>query len=108
MQGQGMGSAEERVKSEVAWMKSEFSLDANQEKRLHDVLLKYEKPGTKSVQSGQSGQGASSVRNQEEKDKEIKAIIGDQNFQIYKQKEAERKGTGTSKTPAPDKSNPNP
>ncbi len=103
-QGQGMGSVEDRVKSEVSWMKSEFNLDQNQEKKLHDVLLKYEKQaGT----TGATGQGASATKNQEEKDKEIKAIIGDQNFQIYKKREAERKqGTTTPTTPTPDRSNP--
>jgi hypothetical protein len=91
-QGMGMGTAEERVKSEVSWMKSEFNLDQNQEKKLHDVLLKYDK------HDATSGQGASSTdvaKNKEAKEKEIKAIIGDQNFEIYKQKKAEKK-SGTS------------
>jgi hypothetical protein len=79
-----MGSAEDRVNSEVTWMKSQFNLDQDQERRLHDVLLKYENQGT-------TGQGASATKNQEEKDKEIKAIIGDSNFQVYKKHEAEKK-----------------
>ena len=92
-QGMGMGTAEERVKSEVSWMKSEFNLDQNQEKKLHDALLKYDKP-----HDATSGQGVSSAdvaKNKEAKEKEIKAIIGDQNFEIYKQKKAEKK-SGTS------------
>src|SRR5512133_1966282 len=83
-QGMGMGTAEERVKSEVSWMKSEFNLDQNQEKKLHDVLLKYDNK----QHEGTAGQGASSTdvaKNKEAKEKEIKAIIGDQNFEIYKQ-----------------------
>jgi hypothetical protein len=93
-------SAEERVKSEVAWMKSEFNLSKDQEKRVHDVLLKYEKP--QAGQSGQTGQGTSSTSaNQEAKDREIKAIIGDQNFQQYKKHESEMKsGSGSTTTPS--------
>jgi hypothetical protein len=96
-------SAEERVKSEVAWMKSEFNLSKDQEKRVHDVLLKYEKPQSgQTGQAGQSGQGVSSTSaNQEAKDREIKAIIGDQNFQLYKKHESEKKsGSGSTSTPS--------
>jgi hypothetical protein len=77
--GQGMGSAEERVNSEVQWMKSEFNLDAEKEQRLHDVLLKYERQGTTTTDK----------KMEQEKEKEIKAIIGDDNYKIYKQRHDE-------------------
>jgi hypothetical protein len=80
-----MGSAEERVNSEVQWMKSEFNLDASKEKRLHDVLLKYEKQGN-------------DAKTREQKDKEVKAIIGEDNYKIYKQKESEKSGSSSSST----------
>jgi hypothetical protein len=85
-----MGSAEERVNSEVQWMKSEFNLDASKEKRLHDVLLKYEKQGN-------------DAKTREQKDKEVKAIIGDDNYKIYKQKESEKSGSSSSSTNQPKK-----
>jgi hypothetical protein len=73
-----MGSAEERVNSEVQWMKSEFNLDAEKEQRLHDVLLKYEKQGT-----------TTDKKMEQEKEREIKSIIGDENYKIYKQRQDE-------------------
>lgn len=88
-QGQGMGSAEDRVRSEVQWMKSEFNLDAEKEQRLHDVLLKYEKQSTTS---------GDVKKNKEEKEKEIKAIIGEDNFKIYKEKKSDKDKTKSGST----------
>lgn len=81
-QGMGAGSAEARVKSEVQWMKSEFNLTDSQEQRLHEVLLKYE---TQSATGGDV--------NKNEKEKEIKAIIGDDNYKIYKEKKDDKDKT---------------
>ena len=81
-QGMGAGSAEAKVKSEVQWMKSEFNLTDQQEQRLHDVLLKYE---------SQSATGADASKNKEEKEKEIKAIIGEDNFKVYKEKKKDER-----------------
>ena len=99
-QGQGMGSAEDRVKSEVQWMKSEFNLDAEKEQRLHDLFLKYER---------QSTTGGDAEKFKEEKTKELKAILGEENYKVYKEKKAEKakvkSGSGTttpsSKTTTP-------
>ena len=80
-QGQGMGSAEDRVKSEVQWMKTEFNLDAEKEQRLHDLFLKYER---------QSTTGGDANKFKEEKAKELKAILGEENYKVYSEKKAEK------------------
>jgi hypothetical protein len=80
-QGQGMGSAEDRIKSEVQWMKTEFNLDAEKEQRLHDLFLKYER---------QSTTGGDAEKLKEEKTKELKAILGEENYKVYKEKKAEK------------------
>jgi len=89
-QGMGAGSAEARVKSEVQWMKSDFNLTDSQEQRLHDVLLKYET---------QSAAGGDLSKAKEEKEKELKAIIGDDNYKIYKEKKNKEKDKTRSTTP---------
>jgi hypothetical protein len=60
-------------------MKSEFNLDAEKEQRLHDVLLKYERQGTTTTDK----------KMEQEKEREIKSIIGDDNYKIYKQRHDE-------------------
>ena len=80
-QGQGMGSAEDRVKAEVQWMKTEFNLDAEKEQRLHDLFLRYER---------QSTTGGDAEKFKEEKTKELKAILGEENYKVYKEKKAEK------------------
>lgn len=81
-QGMGAGSAEARVRSEVQWMKSEFNLTDQQEQRVHDVLLKYESQSTTT--------GADVSKLKDEKEKELKAIIGDDNYKIYKEKKKDK------------------
>lgn len=94
-QGQGMGSVEDRVRSEVMWIKNEFNLDAEKEQRLHDVLLKYEK---------QSTTGGDVAKIKEEKTKELKAILGEENYKLYKEKKADKeKVKSGSSTTTPQK-----
>lgn len=77
-QGMGASSAEAKVKSEVEWMKSEFNLTDQQEVSLHDLLLNY---ATRSAVPG-----ADVTKLKEDKEKELKALIGEDNYKVYKEK----------------------
>jgi len=87
---------EEIAKSQVAWMKEDLKLNAANEKKVYDVVLKYAK---KSAEERQKLMAAGDREGMREKmtelnaarDKELKVILGEKDYQLFKTKEAERR-----------------
>lgn len=103
-QGQGQGqrvqrSPEEIAKSQIAWMKTDLKLDQASETKVYDVLLKYAKQSSEERQKLMAAGDREAMRAKmseinSARDKELKVLLGDKNFQIFKSKEAERRQNG--------------
>lgn len=101
-QGQGQGqrqqrTPEERAKTQVEWMVKDLSLDQSTQTKVTDVLVKYFK---KSAEERQKLTAANTDRETmrtklaavtSEQDKELKAVLGDQKYELYQKKVAERR-----------------
>jgi len=100
-QGQGQRqqrTPEERAKTQVDWMAKDLSLDQATQTKISDVLVKYMKKSTEERQKlTQAGNTDAETRRTKlaavtaEQDKELKAVLGDQKFELYQKKLAERR-----------------
>ena len=100
-QGQGQRqqrTPEERAKTQVDWMAKDLSLDQATQTKISDVLVKYMKKSTEERQKlTQAGNTDAATRRTKlaavtaEQDKELKAVLGDQKFELYQKKLAERR-----------------
>jgi hypothetical protein len=99
-QGQGgqrmQRSPEETAKAQVEWMKSDLKLDDATQKKVYDVVFKYAKQSAderqKLMQAGdRDAMRAKMTEITAARDKELKVILGDKTFDLFKSKEAERR-----------------
>jgi hypothetical protein len=113
-QGQGQFqrmTPEESAKTTTDWMKTDLKLDEATGKKVYDVNLKYAKllaqEREKLMAAGdRDAMRAKMTEVNGEKDKELKVILGDKNFELYKTKEAERRQAMRNQgPPAPPKQN---
>ncbi len=88
---------EQSTQATVDWMTKDLSLDQATSKKVYDCILKYTKQTTAEMQK--LGQDASSREARTAKrteitaaqDKELKTILGDSKFELYKKRQAERR-----------------
>lgn len=103
-QGQGMGQGGQRVqrtpeeiaKTQVAWMKTDLKLDEATQTKVYDVVLKYAKQSSEERQKLTAAGDRDAMRAKmteitASRDKELKVVLGDKNFELFKTKEAERR-----------------
>jgi hypothetical protein len=100
-QGQGRGqrvqrTPEESSKNQVEWMKADLKLDQATEKKVYDVVLKFAKQSSEARQklmaaSDREGMRVKMTEITAARDKELKVVLGDKNFELFKTKEAERR-----------------
>lgn len=99
--GQGQGqrvqrTPEEIAKTQTAWIKTDLKLDEAAEKKVYDVILKYAKQSSEERQKMMPAADREAMRSKmteitAARDKELKVIFGDKNFELFKTKEAERR-----------------
>jgi hypothetical protein len=99
-QGQGQRqqtTPEQRAKTQVAWMAKDLSLDQATQTKVNDVLVKYAKKTNEERQKlTAAGTDRAEIRTKLQpitaaQDKELKAILGDQKFELYRKKLVERR-----------------
>jgi hypothetical protein len=99
-QGQGQRqqrTPEERAKTQVEWMAKDLTLDQATQTKVTDVLVKYAKKTAEERQKLTAAQtDRETMRTKlatvtEEQNKELKTILGDQKFELYTKKLAERR-----------------
>jgi hypothetical protein len=98
-QGQGQRvqrTPEETAKAQVDWMKTDLKLDQATEKKVYDTVLKYAKQSSDERQKLMAAGDRDAMRAKmteitAARDKELKVILGDKNFELFKTKEAERR-----------------
>jgi len=98
-QGQGQRvqrTPEETAKTQVAWMKTDLKLDQATETKVYNVVLKYAKQSSEERQKLMAAGDREAMRAKTNeitaaRDKELKVILGDKNFELFKTKEAERR-----------------
>lgn len=98
-QGQGQRvqrTPEEIAKTQVEWMKTDLKLDEATQKKVYDVVLKYAKQSSEERQKLMAAGDRDAMRAKmteitAARDKELKVILGDKNYELFKTKEAERR-----------------
>ncbi|MFO7622524.1 MAG: hypothetical protein R6W81_14870 [Bacteroidales bacterium] len=90
---------EETAKTTVEWMKADLKLDDAKTKAAHDVILKYAKQTNEMRQKLMAADDREGMREKMNeittaRDKELKPILGDKTFELFKTKEAERRPAG--------------
>ena len=99
-QGQGgqrvQRTPEEMAKTQVEWMKTDLKLDEATQKKVYDVVLKYAKQSSEERQKLTAAGDRDAMRAKmteitAARDKELKVILGDKNYELFKTKEAERR-----------------
>jgi hypothetical protein len=100
-QPQGRGqrpqrTPEDAAKSQVDWMTKELSLNQATQTKVYDIVLKYQKKLSDERQklmaaNDREGMRAKMTEINGERDKELKAALGDKTFDLFKKKEAERR-----------------
>ena len=99
-QGQGgqrvQRTPEETAKTQVEWMKTDLKLDEATQKKVYDVVLKYAKQSSDERQKLMAAGDRDAMRAKmteitAARDKELKVILGDKNYELFKTKEAERR-----------------
>jgi len=101
-QGQGQGqrqqtTPEQRAKTQVEWMAKDLSLDQATQTKVTDVLVKYAKKTNAERQKlTAAGTDRAEIRTKlqpitAEQNKELKAILGDQKYELFQKKLAERR-----------------
>lgn len=102
LQGQRQGgqrvqrSPEEVAKAQVEWMKTELKLDEPTQKKVYDVIFKYAKQSSDERQKlmaagDRDAMRAKMIEITAARDKELKVILGDKNYKLFKTKESERR-----------------
>jgi hypothetical protein len=102
--GQGQGqqgqrvqrTPEETAKAQVEWMKTDLKLDQATQKKVYDSILKFAKQSSDERQKLMAAGDREAMRTKmteitAARDKELKVILGDKNFELFKAKEAERR-----------------
>lgn len=87
---------EQTAKDQLEWMKTYLNLDDAAQKKVYEVVLKYSKKlleeRQKLMASGnREGMRAKIMEVNAARDKELKPILGDKKYELFKQKEAERR-----------------
>jgi periplasmic protein CpxP/Spy len=102
LQGQRQGgqrvqrSPEEVAKAQVEWMKTDLKLDEPTQKKVYDVIFKYAKQSSDERQKLMAAGDRDAMRAKmteitAARDKELKVILGDKNYKVFKTKESERR-----------------
>ena len=102
LQGQRQGgqrvqrSPEEVAKAQVEWMKTDLKLDEPTQKKVYDVIFKYAKQSSDERQKLMAAGDRDAMRAKmteitAARDKELKVILGDKNYKLFKTKESERR-----------------
>lgn len=102
LQGQRQGgqrvqrSPEEVAKAQVEWMKTELKLDEPTQKKVYDVIFKYAKQSSDERQKlmaagDRDAMRAKMIEITAARDKELKVVLGDKNYKLFKTKESERR-----------------
>ena len=89
---------EEVAKSTVEWMKTDLKLDDATQTKVYDVVLKYAKQSSEERQKLMPAGDRDAIRAKmteitAARDKELKPILGDKTFDLFKTKENERRQT---------------
>ncbi len=79
-------------------MKTDLNLDQATEKKVYDVVFKYAKQSSEERQKLMAAGDREAMRAKmteitAARDKELKTVLGDKNFELFKKKEAERRQT---------------
>jgi len=87
---------EEVAKSTVEWMKTDLKIDDATQTKVHDVVLKYAKQSSEERQKLMTSGDHDAMRAKmteiiAARDKELKPILGDKIFELFKTKENERR-----------------
>jgi hypothetical protein len=87
---------EEAAKAQVDWMKTDLKLDEATQKKVYDVVLKYAKQSSEERQKVKAPGDRDAMRAKiteinAARDKELKVILGEKNYELFKNKEAERR-----------------
>ena len=87
---------EEVAKSTVEWMKTDLKLDDATQTKVYDVVLKYAKQSSEERQKLKPAGDRDAIRAKmteitAARDKELKPILGDKTFDLFKTKENERR-----------------
>jgi hypothetical protein len=98
-QGQGQFqrmTPEETAKTQAAWMKTDLKLDDATQTKVYDVVLKYAKQSSTEREKLMAAGDRDAMRAKmteitAARDKELKVVLGDKNFELFKTKEAERR-----------------
>ena len=105
-QGQGQkqqGTPEARAKTQVEWMAKDLSLDQATQTKVNDVLVKFSKKTSEERKKlTTAGTDKAEIKTKlqlinAEQNKELKAVLGDQKFELYQKKLAERKAAPPKK-----------
>lgn len=102
LQGQRQGgqrvqrSPEEVAKAQVEWMKTDLKLDEPTQKKVYDVIFKYAKQSSDERQKLMAAGDRDAMRAKmieiiAARDKELKVVLGDKNYKLFKTKESERR-----------------
>lgn len=102
LQGQRQGgqrvqrSPEEVAKAQVKWMKTDLKLDEPTQKKVYDVVFKYAKQSSDERQKlmaagDRDAMRAKMIEITAARDKELKVVLGDKNYKLFKTKESERR-----------------
>jgi hypothetical protein len=87
---------EEIAKSQADWVKTDLKLDDATNQKVYDTLLKYAKQSSEERQKLMPTGDREAMRAKmgeitAARDKELKVILGDKNFELFKTKEAEKR-----------------
>jgi len=87
---------EEMAKAQVEWMKTELKLDQAIEIKVYDVVLKYARQSSEERKKLMTAGDREAMRAKmteitAARDKDLKTVLGDSNFELFKKKEAERR-----------------
>jgi hypothetical protein len=101
-QGQGRGgqrvqkTPEETARDQVEWMKTDLKLDDALQKKVYDIVLKYARQSSDERQKLTAAGDHDSMRAKmteimAARDKELKVVLGEKDYQLFKSRETERR-----------------
>ncbi|MCX6326953.1 MAG: hypothetical protein NT144_09955 [Bacteroidia bacterium] len=87
---------EEIAKTQVEWMKTDLKLNEATQKKVYDVVLKYANQSKEEMQKLAAAGDKKAIRAKmteigAARDKELKVVLGDKDYELFKTKEAEKK-----------------
>lgn len=88
-------SPEERAQLTTDWMKSELNLNKKETKKVHEINLKYARQMQKKMEEVRQTGDRSQMRSEmqkinNEKNKELEPVLGEEKYQLYLKKIEER------------------